>query len=64
MSASPSLDSVRSSALLRSIVSPTPSVEFWSKGKNDCPPDTIIKHTELPYCDGITVAELMAANSS
>jgi hypothetical protein len=55
---------VRSLADAKSIDSPTPLDELFDSGMNVCPPPTIVKQTELPYCDATTTADETAAISS
>jgi hypothetical protein len=64
MSDSPDFSRVRSLADAKLIESPTALAEFCDSGMNVCPPLTIVKQTELPYCDATTTADVTAATSS
>ena len=64
MSDSPDFSRVRSLADVKSIDSPTDLEEFCDSGMNVCPPFTMLKQTELPYCDATTTADATAAISS
>lgn len=64
MSASPCFSRVTREALLRSTLSPTPSVDVLDRGMNVLPPAAIMKQTELPYSLGTTCANNTALISS
>ena len=49
---------------LRLMDSPTPLVESLANGMKVIPPAAIWKHTEFPYSEATTTAELTAAISS